>query len=352
MRLGGEAQYVVEVETLADVREAYEFAKSKGLPIFVLGGGANTIGRDEGFSGVIILNRLRGIEVVEETAEDVIVRGMGGENWDGFVRFCTERGYSGIETLAAIPGTVGAAPVQNIGAYGQEISQTIDSVSAYDPVEDELVVFGRDEMKFGYRSSIFNTGPDAGRYFITAVTLRLDNEGTLEPPFYRSLQAYLDENEISDYSPESIRMAVTAVREAKLPDPSVEASAGSFFKNVYLDAEEAEEAQARGLRVYEKSRGRFMVNSGALIEKAGLSGKELYGFRVSEKASLILINDSAKTYEALAKARGEIVETVYQKFGYRLEQEPVEVVARGSQESGFSEGADSGEGADFNGEKA
>lgn len=318
---------MVEVETLADVREAYKFAEEKGLPTFILGGGANTIGRDEGFSGVVIVNRLRGMEVVEETADDVIVRAMGGESWDEFVRFTTERGYSGIEALAAIPGTVGAAPVQNIGAYGQEIAQTIDSVSAYDAVSDELVVFGRDEMELGYRRSIFNHGVLAGRYFITSVTVKLDNEGMLEPPFYRSLQDYLDAHGISDYSPESIRVAVTAVRAVKLPDPAVEASAGSFFKNVYLDAEGAEEARAKGLRVYEKGEGKFMINSGALIEKAGLSGREFSGFRVCPTAALVLINESAKSYAELAAARKKIVETVFEKFGYRLEQEPVEIKA-------------------------
>lgn len=328
MRLGGRARYVAEVTNLPELKEAYDFSRERKLPVFVLGDGANTIGRDEGFDGVLILNRMRGIEVVEETSDDVLVRAMGGENWDEFVEFCSERGYSGIECLAAIPGTVGAAPVQNIGAYGQEIAQTIDHVEAYDSREDEMVVIGRDEMKMSYRSTVFNTGADAGRYFITAVTFRLENDGWMEPPFYASLQKYLDENGISDYSPSSLARAVRAVRAAKLPDPAREASAGSFFKNVYLSDDEAELARERGLKVYDKSDGRHMINAGYLIEQAGLKGARLHGFYVSDKAALILINESASSYADLAAARAKIVDTVFQKFGYKLEQEPVEIGAK------------------------
>lgn len=331
MRLGGRARYVFEVTNLAELGKAYEFAREKKLPVYPLGDGANTIGRDEGFDGVLILNRMRGIEVVEETSDDVLVRAMGGENWDEFVDFCCERGYSGIECLAGIPGTVGAAPVQNIGAYGQEIAQTIDSVLAYDTLKHDMVILGRDEMKMSYRSTIFNTGADAGRYFITAVNFRLENDEFLEEPFYASLQKYLDENGISDYSPLSLAKAVRVVRSAKLPDPKVEASAGSFFKNVYLDDAEAEAARERGLKVYDKPDGRHMINSGWLIEQAGLKGVEFFGFRVSEKAALILINESASSYADLARARAAIVDTVYKKFGFRLEQEPNEIPTGGSE---------------------
>lgn len=335
MRLGGAARYVAEVTSLPELKEAYDFAHEKGLPVFVLGGGANTIGRDEGFDGVLILNRLCGIEVVEETSDDVLVRAMGGEVWNDFVKFCCEREYSGTECLAAIPGTVGAAPVQNIGAYGQEIAQTTDHVEAYDTETSEMVILGRDEMKMSYRSTIFNAGLDAGRYFITAVTLRLENSEFLEPPFYASLQKYLDENGVREYSPMAIYEAVSAIRAAKLPDPTVEASAGSFFKNVFLEADEVLAARAKGLKIYEKPDGRFMVNAGALIEGVGLKGELLHGFRVSDKAALILINESAGSYADLAAARSEIRERVFEKFGLRLEQEPVEIC-------GDLDGADGG----------
>lgn len=326
MRLGGPARYVTEIEELADIPKAYDFAREKKLPTFVLGGGANTIGHDDGFDGVIILNRLRGIEVISQTADEVVIRAMAGEIWDDLVEFACERGYSGIEALSKIPGTVGAAPVQNIGAYGQEIAQVLESVEAYDTETRELVVIGKEEMQLSYRSTIFNNGAKAGRYLIAAVTLVLENETSLEPPFYNSLQRYIDEHGVTDFSPASIRKCVSAIRAEKLPDPAEIASAGSFFKNIFLDDAEAEAAEARGIKVWTKADGRKMINAGYLIEQAELKGREFYGFKVSEKAALILMNVGLGTYADLEKARAEIRKVVFEKFGFKLEQEPVEIV--------------------------
>lgn len=340
MRLGGSARYVIEVESPKDVVDAFAFAEEKNLPNFALGGGANSIGRDEGFAGVIILDRIKGIEVLDESEDGVLVRACGGEVWDDFVAFCCEREYSGIEAMSGIPGLVGSAPVQNIGAYGQEISQVIDHVEAYDTKTKEMVIIGRDEMKMGYRTTVFNTGEDAGRYYITAVTVELENREMLRPPFYASLQVYLakkqgaklpedhsklPEIEDREYTPNEIRDAVLAVRGSKLPDPAEKASAGSFFKNVYISDEEAELARAKGLKVYDKPNGGHMINSGFLIQECGLSGKLLHGMRVNEKAALVLINESAKNYADLAEARAEIRQAVKEKFGYELDQEPVEI---------------------------
>ena len=327
MRLGGNARFVLEIEELKDIPSAFSFAKEKELPVWILGGGANTIATDEGFSGVIIMNKIKGIEVISETSDEAVVRAFGGEIWDDFVAWTCERGYSGVEAMSKIPGTVGAAPVQNIGAYGQEVSQTIESVEAYDIQTGELVVIGREDMRMSYRSTIFNTGKHAGCYFIVAVTFVLENEEYMEQPFYNSLQKYLDEHHITDYSPKSIRAAVSAIRAEKLPDPTTTPSAGSFFKNIYLTDEDATKAEAKGIKVWTKPDGRKMINSGYLIEAAGLKGKILHGIRVSDKAALVLINENAHTYSDLANARKEIIDTVRKKFGFMLEQEPVEIKA-------------------------
>ena len=325
MRLGGDARFVLEVGELKDIPDAFSFAKGKKLPIWILGGGANTIATDEGFPGVIIMNKIKGIEVISETSDEAVVRAFGGEVWDDFVEFSCERDYSGVEAMSKIPGSVGAAPVQNIGAYGQEISQTIESVEAYDIQTGELIVIGREDMQMSYRSTIFNTGDYAGRYFIVAVTFVLENEEHMEQPFYNSLQKYLDEHHITDYSPKSIRAAVSAIRAEKLPDPATTPSAGSFFKNIYLSDEDAIKAEAKGIKVWAKPDGRKMINSGYLIEAAGLKGKILHGIRISDKAALVLINENAHAYSDLAHARKEIIDTVYKKFGFTLEQEPVEI---------------------------
>lgn len=324
MRLGGQARYVIEIERLDDISKAYSFACEKNLPTWIMGGGANTIGHDEGFDGVIILNRLKGIKIVSQNNQEIIIEAMAGEVWDDLVAFACERGYSGIEALSLIPGTVGAAPVQNIGAYGQDIAQTIEQVTAFDTLTNEFVTIARSEMQLGYRQTRFNTGADKGRFLIVAVVLRLKKEN-LKPPFYHSLQKYLDENQIVGYSPLNIRQAVCAVRNEKLPDPEKEASAGSFFKNTYISAEEIPTAEARGIPVRIEADGRGKINSGWLIEQAELKGQELFGFRVSNTAALVLINKSAKSYADLAKARQKIIDAVFDKFGYRLEQEPVEI---------------------------
>ena len=327
MRIGGNARYVIEVANAEQIELALNFAKNRNLPFFVLGGGANCIGRDEGYDGVIIKISGTGKDVVVAEGEKVLVRAQAGENWDGFVRWTVERGLSGIECLAKIPGTCGAAPVQNIGAYGQDIAQVISNVEVYDTLKNETTVLTKDALNMGYRSTIFNTGPEKGRYIITSIDLMLTRGETLAGPFYNSLQKYLDEHDIHDYSPRTIYDAVSKIRADKLPDPAVTPSVGSFFKNVLLSRDEADKAEAKGIPVYRNEIGHGKINSGWLIEHAGLSGKTFYGFRVNDKAALVLENISAKSYADLDKARTEIIKTVQEKFGYTLEQEPVEIVA-------------------------
>lgn len=317
MRLGGPARYVVDVESPEDVKSAYGFAKEKSLPVYILGGGSNIIGRDEGFPGVVVVDKLKGIEDLGEGR----FKGYAGEDFDEFIAHVTAQGYSGMEAMSGVPGTLGAAPVQNVGAYGQEMSHVLESVEVFDTETQSFKTFSVDEMELGYRRSIFNFGPDAGRYFIISVIVSL-KKTNLKPPFYNSLQKYIEDNNISDFSPSSIRDMVKIIRAQKLPDPAVEASAGSFFKNIYLDSpEEVEKAEKAGIPVWHNTK----IPAGWLIEHAGLKGKEFFGFRVSEKAALILINDHANAYSDLEKARQAIIDVVEKKFGFKLEQEPVEI---------------------------
>ena len=324
MRLGGPARYVVEVESPDEVAKAYDFAREKNLPTFVLGGGANTIARDAGFNGVIIKNTMSGIEMDEASDESsgVLVKIMGGTDWDEAVAFTTERGLTGIEALSKIPGLSGAAPVQNIGAYGQDISQVFVSAEVYDSLQNEFRTLEKADFGFSYRKSILNTR-EVGRYFVIAITLRLTH-GVMARPFYNSVERYIEANGISDLSPQSLREIVSAIRADKLPDPRVKASAGSFFKNIYRSETEAKEAEAKGYPVYRGHDG-LKINSGWLIEECGLKGALIHGMRVNPKAALVLINESAAGYDDLAAARSEIIEAVREKFGYTLEQEPVEI---------------------------
>ena len=322
MRLGGPARFVIEIEKPEDVPEAYNFAREHELPVFVLGGGANTLGHDEGFDGVLIMNKLVGINI-DMHGGSATVHAMGGEVWDDLVAKTCEAGLTGIEALSKIPGTVGAAPVQNIGAYGQDISQVLVSVEVFDTADSTFKTLTAADLGFAYRKSILNSS-EYGRYFVIAATFEL-HVGQMARPFYKSLEKYIADNNETDFSPAAIRRMVSAIRADKLPDPAFIPSAGSFFKNVYVDDARADELLAQGFPVYRGHDGN-KINSGWLIEQAGLSGKVLHGFRVNEKAALVLINESASSYADLAAARQEIIDTVFEKFGFKLEQEPVEIL--------------------------
>lgn len=337
MRLGGNARYVIIAEQPEDVAEIDKFARERKLPLWVMGGGANTIGHDEGFPGVVLLNKIKGIFVQQgddlvavsninrqDLGDEIILTGMGGEVWDDFVCVACELGYSGIEALSMIPGTLGAAPVQNIGAYGQDIAQVILSVEAYDTKASAIVTIEKSDMNMSYRHTRFNTGADAGRFIILSVTVKL-RRGELQPPFYNSLERYIEKYHETNFSPANIRRMICEIRGEKLPDPKEVASAGSFFKNVFVDKVGADDAEAAGIPVWRSEDGSGKINSGWLIEQCDLKGKELFGFKVSDKAALVLINESAKSYQDLDRARQTIIDAVKAKFGFTLSQEPVEI---------------------------
>jgi UDP-N-acetylmuramate dehydrogenase len=321
MRLGGPARYVLEVTSPQDVADAYGFAEQFRLRTFPLGYGANTLGHDEGFNGAIIINRMQGI-TDDFTADGARLKVMGGEYWDNVVAHACEKGLTGIEALSKIPGLAGSAPVQNIGAYGQQLSDTLESVDVYDTASRTFRTLTKEDLHFDYRQSIFNT-TERGRYFIISITLKL-TPGEMPRPFYNSLERYIDDHSITDFSPQSIRQIVSAIRDSKLPDPLKVASAGSFFHNIYISNEEAEKAIEKGYPMHRGKDGN-KISAAWLIEQAGFKGKLLHGIRVSDKAPLVLINESAKSYNDLEKAREEIVGHVYDKFGWWLEQEPVEL---------------------------
>lgn len=323
MRLGGPARFVIEIESPEEIKDAHDFASQKNLPIFVLGGGANTIARDEGFDGVIIKNAMTGIsDIYSPITDKTYIKALGGEPWDNVVKFTTEKGLTGIEALSKIPGLTGAAPVQNIGAYGQDISETFIKADVYDFKTGEFKTLEKSDFHFSYRHSIMNT-TEKNRYFVISIFLEL-KKGKMSRPFYNSIEKYIEQHKITDFTPGGIREIVSQIRADKLPDPKEKASAGSFFKNIYLTEEEAKKAEEKGYPVYHGHDG-LKINSGWIIENAGFKGKLLHGIRVNDKAALVLINESAKSYSDLASARAEIIQTVQDKYGYTLEQEPVEL---------------------------
>jgi len=325
MKLGGPAKIIAEAHTDADVAEIYTDAKLKSLPVFVLGGGSNVIAKDEGFDGVVIRIRIPGFEVIKDEPGSATIKIGAGENWDEAVRRITDLNLSGVECLSAVPGTAGAAPVQNIGAYGQEIADTLESLTAYDSQQDTFVTLTASDCGLSYRNSIFRDS-EKGRYVITSITLKL-SKNQPAPPFYENLQKYLDENNIHIYDVKTIRRAIINIRTNKLPDPKLLPNSGSFFKNAIIEDWQLSDLRKTNpdMPAYDMGEGKFKLSTGWMIEQTGLKGQLIHGMRVHDKNALVLINESANSYLDLALARQEIIDAVRNKFNVTIEQEPLEV---------------------------
>lgn len=325
MRLGGNARFMTEVRSVEDIVTVCNNATAQQVPIFVLGGGSNIIVRDEGFNGIIMRNRISGFEVVSDTASDTTIKIGAGENWDDVVRRTVDLNLSGIEAMSAIPGTAGAAPVQNVGAYGQEIADTLLSLEAYDTQQQAVVTLQAADCGFSYRHSIFR-GEAAGRYIITSITLKL-YKAAPQPPFYAAIQTYFDTHAITLYTPQIIRDTVIAIRKDKLPDPAITPNTGSFFKNAIVEDWQFNELKTTypDMPSYEMPDGNYKIPTGWLIEQTGLKGQTLHGMRVHDKNALVLINESAQSYSDLAQARDEIIGRVRDTFHILIEQEPLEL---------------------------
>ena len=325
MHLGGNAYAMVDVSSKDDIVAACRYAKEQSKPIFVLGGGSNTLAHDEGYDGIIMHNCLPGFEIIHEDNTSVTITIGAGEILDNIVARCVDMGLSGIEALSAIPGTAGAAPVQNVGAYGQEIADTLVSLEAYDRHAGQFVTLQAADCEFSYRHSIFR-GRNAGQYIISSITLRLSKK-LPQPPFYQAVQDYLTAHDITQPTPRDIRQAVTTIRANKRPDPPILPNTGSFFKNAIVDSATFTAIQQKHPTVpyYTMPNRQVKIPSGWLIEQAGLKGVVSHGMKVHDKNAVVLINQSAHSYNDLAAARGEIIAAVQQKFGITISQEPLEI---------------------------
>lgn len=327
MRIGGNANYVVDVTSNIELRHAYQESVRLNQPFYVIGGGSNLIAHDEGFAGVIIHNQIMGITIVDDNPTSTTISAGGGEMWDALVKYTVDLELSGIEAMSGIPGTVGAAPVQNIGAYGQELGNTFVSLEAYDTTNDSFVTLNWGDCGFSYRNSIFRSTA-AGRYIITRVTVTLAKAAP-QPPFYDALERYLAEHHIdqSSVTVQVVRDAVLAIRRNKLPDPAVLPNTGSFFKNAIVEKWQADDLLKTydNLPTYPVDDEHVKIPAGWLIEACDLKGEVLSGMKVHDGNAVVLINQSATSYSNLASARDEIISKVRDKFQILLEQEPLEL---------------------------
>lgn len=325
MHLGGPARFMADATTKEEVRDLYKNAKTQGLPIYILGGGSNTLAKDEGYAGMVLRNRIMGVDEIARDGSSVTYRFGAGESWDDCVKLSVDNRLTGIEAMSAIPGTVGAAPVQNIGAYGQELSDVFVELTAYDTATDTFIVLDADVCEFSYRHSIFR-GSAAGRYIVTDVTLKLYTAPPL-PPFYAAVEQYFEEHNITLYTPKAIREAVSYIRADKLPDPAKRPNTGSFFKNAIVEKWLVDELLEKypDMPHYDFGNNTYKIPTGWLIEQCGFKSQLLHGIRVNEKNTLVLINESATSYHDLAAARDEIAGKVRDTFRILIEQEPLEM---------------------------
>ncbi len=311
------AKYLTYITEKQQIPELYQFAKAKKLPVVVLGEGSNSIVQDQDLGAVVAINQIKGISQTENIFEVA-----AGEILDDFVQFSAQQDFSGVECLSGVPGTVGAAPIQNAGAYGQEIADTMTKLEAYDQQTEQFVILTKQQCDFSYRDSIFKNQAK-NRYFITKVWFEL-NKNILKPPFYNSLQNYIEQNNLTDFRPSKLAQYIKTVRDSKIPDYKENPSAGSFFQNCLIDKKQFEQFIKKFPDApYSEHNGMIKIPTGWLIDQAGLKGKQFYGFEINQKSALILINKNANSFADLEKVKAEIKKVIFEKFGLEIKQEPI-----------------------------
>ena len=315
------AKQFVEINAVSDLQT---LIKSGALPrqkTLILSGGNNILFQNEVFDGLVIYINTKGIEIIKEGGNEVVVRAQAGEDWPDFVRFCVGKGWHGVENLAHIPGKVGAAPVQNIGAYGMELKDSFAQCEAMDLVTGETKVFTKEECRFGYRESIFK-GELKGRYVITSVDFLLKKDAPLNLE-YGNIKSYLEENGISRPTLQQLHDAICTIRDAKLPDVKQIGSAGSFFKNPVIERAQFETLlkEYPTMPHYDEPNGKVKVPAGWLIEQAGWKGWRNEHVGVYDKQALVLVHFGGGKGEDIVYLAKRIQDSVEEKFGIRISPE-------------------------------
>ncbi|WP_370298273.1 UDP-N-acetylmuramate dehydrogenase [Pontibacterium sp.] len=312
------AQYLFDVASDAELLEAVAYADERQLPFLVIGGGSNLV-LDEYIPGVVVRQISGGYRVLEEDEGSVLLEVAAGQNWHQLVEQVVDAGWSGLENMALIPGTVGAAPVQNIGAYGVELKDRFVSLTAYDREKQVFVEFSASQCGFGYRNSVFKSVAP-GRYIITRVRLRL-NKQFVQKTGYGVLSQYLNGQEVTA---RSVFDAIVAIRQSKLPDPRDLGNAGSFFENPVVPVEQCEQLRAAhpDLVAYPERDGFMKLAAGWLIDHAGWKGYRTGRVGVYEKQALVLVNYGQGSARELMDLASKIQASVMEKYGVALVPEP------------------------------
>lgn len=315
------ARYLVTVTTISEAQALFQsdlFRKNKTL---ILGGGSNILFTKD-FDGVVVKNEIGGIEATEENEVTLKLKVGSGENWHHLVMYCVDHNLGGIENLSLIPGTVGAAPMQNIGAYGVEIKEVIHNVEAIDIETGMLKVFTREECQFGYRESIFKRRLK-DRYFISSVTLSLTKKDHLLRVTYGAIKDVLSEKKVKALTIRAISDAVIHIRKNKLPDPLLIGNAGSFFKNPSVENSifESLKKQYPDIPSFPGENNLVKIPAAWLIEQCGWKGKTLDNIGVHKHQALVLVNYGEGKGEKIWQLAMDIQSSVKQKFNIALQPE-------------------------------
>ncbi len=313
-------RYFIEISSIRKLYEAIRFLKNVKLPVLVLGGGSNVLITKD-FNGVVLLNRLKGKEIAEDNDEYVLLKVNGGEDWPGLVDYCVNNNWGGVENLSLIPGTAGAAPFQNIGAYGMEVKDVVTTVEAIDLSSGERRLFSNADCAFGYRNSVFKS-TERGKYFVTTVVLKLTKKPKVNLD-YAPLKNAFEGRAEDDVTIQEVSEAVKKIRRSKLPDPEETGNAGSFFKNPVVDGAKMKELLSRyhDVPAYPFGENQFKLAAGWLIEKSGWKGKRMGDAGVSSKQALVLVNHGNATGKEILILANEIRKSVEHNFGVKLEFE-------------------------------
>lgn len=319
--INAKAKYFYAFQSLKELHKIYNNNTFQPMKKLVLGGGSNMLLVND-FDGIILKNDLKGIEVTSQDEAFAYIKVQGGENWHQFVLWCLEHDFGGVENLSLIPGTVGAAPIQNIGAYGVELKDIFHNLTAFNVENQAVETFNLEQCQFGYRDSIFKSKVK-GQYIILSVTFKLTTNNHRININYGAIQNVLNDKNISTPTIQDISQAVIEIRSSKLPNPDEIGNSGSFFKNPEIEVSEFERLQKLfpNIVFYNLPNGKVKIPAGWLIEQCGWKGKRVGNTGAYAKQALVLVNYGEATGEEVWSLALAIKDSVKEKFGIEITPE-------------------------------
>lgn len=314
------AKYYTVFSSVEFLKQILSSPEVKSMPFIILGGGSNVLFTGN-FDGVIIRNAIEGIEEVMQEGDNIYIKASSGEKWHDVVMYCVTRNYGGIENLSLIPGTAGAGPIQNIGAYGVELKDVLHEVETINIHTLEIRKFSNADCKFGYRDSIFKE-EEKGNYIILSVTLKLNKNPKVNVS-YGTLSKELESMGITEPSVRDVSNAVIKIRSSKLPDPDKLGNAGSFFKNPVIPNSQFEAIKESHPNIvsFPAADGYTKLAAGWLIEQCGWKGKRIGDAGVHKDQALVLVNYADATGKEIYDLSAQIIDSIKEKFGIQLERE-------------------------------